>query len=164
MSYWDCDHPTTELRAMRIVTGIQYKKQCLVCGRAASNPIKHTEVLVFPPEWDESIAMRWDTAARARHAADREARIGQITTESLTRREWYSRYLESPEWRELRRLVLIRDRNICQGCLTARAVEVHHLTYDHIGRELLYELVSLCSSCHTKAHSAKVPLEGEDLP
>jgi 5-methylcytosine-specific restriction endonuclease McrA len=164
MSHWDCDHPTTELRAMRIVTGIQYKKQCLVCGRAASNPIKHSEVSVFPPEWDEAIAMRWDAAARARHQADQAARDGQIPTESLERRETYQRYLCSSEWRERRRLALLRDRNICQGCLTARAVEVHHLTYVHIGRELLYELVSLCMQCHETAHSAKVPLEGEDLP
>ena len=158
MSYWDCDHPNTELRAKRISTGIQYKQQCLVCGRAASNAIKHDEVKVFPPEWDEQIAMRWEAAARERHQADLDARDGQISTESLERRETYQRYLCSTEWRERRRLALLRDRNICQGCLNARAVEVHHLTYAHIGRELMYELVSLCSACHETAHSAKQSL------
>jgi hypothetical protein len=162
VSYWHCDHEQTELRAKRIATGIQYKMQCLVCGRAAGNAIKHELVTEFR-EWDDKLEAAWVAGAREAAAADRAREEAEMSAEALARRETYQRYLCTGEWRERRRLALIRDRNMCQGCLAARAIEVHHLTYEHVGRELLYELVSLCSACHETAHSAKVPLEGEGL-
>lgn len=163
-SCWACDHPTTELRSKRISTGgLRYKLQCLVCGAGAGDWIKHEKVTGTPPEWDEDIEQRWAVAARARFAAQRAAQGEAEAVKAAQRREVYRRYLESPEWLERRRLVLLRDRMVCQGCHKARAVEVHHLTYDHIGRELLFELVSLCAACHEVAHSKKVPLdESED--
>lgn len=64
----------------------------------------------------------------------------------------YAAYLTSPDWRRRRELVFKRDSYKCQGCLTALAEVVHHRTYEHVGNELLYELVALCQSCHDRAH------------
>lgn len=57
-------------------------------------------------------------------------------------------YLNTPEWRTKRADVLKRDNYICQACLKERATEVHHLNYDHYGKEPLFELISVCKSCH----------------
>lgn len=65
---------------------------------------------------------------------------------------WYRYYLESDKWKFKRLQVLQRDKYLCQGCLIERATEVHHLNYKHVGDELLFDLVSLCSNCHKKAH------------
>ena len=65
----------------------------------------------------------------------------------------YARYLETSDWQIKRQQVLKRDNYICQGCLTNKATEVHHLTYDNVTDELLFQLVSVCRSCHDKIHS-----------
>ena len=68
---------------------------------------------------------------------------------------WYSAYLETPEWAARRQLVFLRARGVCEGCRSASPTHVHHLTYEHAGDELLYELVALCQPCHQRAHPAK---------
>ena len=64
----------------------------------------------------------------------------------------YQEYLKSPEWQQLRLKVLQRDRHTCQGCLAARATEVHHRSYGHVRREFCFELISLCDACHRRLH------------
>jgi 5-methylcytosine-specific restriction endonuclease McrA len=68
------------------------------------------------------------------------------------RRQQYHEYLQTDAWQERRRLVLRRAGGICEGCRKARAVEVHHLTYQHIGHEFLWELVAICRACHERYH------------
>lgn len=62
--------------------------------------------------------------------------------------EQYKIYLASDRWRRKRELVLSRDDHLCQSCYQARAEEVHHLTYKHVGLEPLFDLTSVCPSCH----------------
>lgn len=64
----------------------------------------------------------------------------------------YNEYLLSPEWAERRRKVIEREGGICQGCMDVDGTQVHHLTYDRVGRELLTDLVLLCDACHKNAH------------
>ena len=66
--------------------------------------------------------------------------------------ESYSNYLSSESWRDKRIKVLQRDKYICQGCFTQKATEVHHLTYENLYDELLFQLISVCHSCHEKIH------------
>lgn len=76
--------------------------------------------------------------------------------EDLKKDTWsrnYSRYLATGDWQLKRHQVLKRDNYICQGCLTNKATEVHHLTYDNVTDELLFQLVSVCRNCHDKIHS-----------
>ena len=39
---------------------------------------------------------------------------------------------------------------MCEGCGVRRAAQVHHLTYEHVGDELLFELVAVCGQCHDR--------------
>lgn len=62
----------------------------------------------------------------------------------------YEAYLKSAQWLALRRAVFDRDKGICQACLSGKATEVHHLNYDHVFNEPLFDLVSVCEDCHAK--------------
>jgi len=64
----------------------------------------------------------------------------------------YNEYLRSPQWQHIRSKVIRREKGLCQGCGNAGGMEVHHLTYRRIGRELLCDLVLLCHGCHEVAH------------
>lgn len=63
----------------------------------------------------------------------------------------YSEYLKSAEWQQRRLLRLEKDNYECCDCGVA-ATDVHHLTYERIGKENLSDLVSLCARCHAIRH------------
>lgn len=65
---------------------------------------------------------------------------------------WYNEYLNSDAWKARRRKVMDRCRGLCEGCRDHPVTQIHHLTYDHVGDELLYELVGLCDACHDRTH------------
>lgn len=67
----------------------------------------------------------------------------------------YAEYLKSPEWAERRKLVMQRAAGICEGCRKHPATEVDHLTYKHVTREFLFELVAICGGCHARYHNAR---------
>ena len=64
----------------------------------------------------------------------------------------YLEHLQSPRWSELRRQVYLRAGGICEGCGKRPIAEVHHLSYEHLGNEFLWELKGLCSPCHERLH------------
>lgn len=56
-----------------------------------------------------------------------------------------------------RNAVIQRDGEQC--ICGAQATEVHHKTYDNMGKEPLSDLVFLCKVCHKKAHQSRVPFD-----
>jgi 5-methylcytosine-specific restriction endonuclease McrA len=77
--------------------------------------------------------------------------------EKAYRKEFYSEYMKSDKWKAIRLKVLKRDNNLCQACLDAPAQDVHHKTYENIGDELMYELISVCRDCHfNRIHKDKL--------
>lgn len=134
--------------------------QCLDCGDAASNAIKKNSL---SPEALKALPPFDDVLLRDRKEREHNewlARSSEASTFSRVQNaEWwanYNAYLETPEWKARRRLVLERDNYVCQGCLKARAIQAHHLTYAHLFDELLFELISICGPCHNKAHGREV--------
>src|SRR5205807_4467434 len=68
----------------------------------------------------------------------------------------YASYLQSDAWREKREMVFARSGGLCEGCRLKRAVQVHHLTYEHLGNELLWELAAVCLDCHNMVHGDEI--------
>ena len=62
------------------------------------------------------------------------------------------RYVDANEFREIRKIVLKRDKNICQLCgNNKKTLQVHHLIPYRISEDnSLENLISLCPSCHGK--------------
>jgi 5-methylcytosine-specific restriction endonuclease McrA len=78
--------------------------------------------------------------------------------------ERYDNYLLSNGWRKRRALVMGRANNLCEGCGTRRATQVHHLTYTHVFNEFLWELVALCDECHSRVHDRTAAAGVSDEP
>lgn len=87
---------------------------------------------------------------------ERQKRIAEWQEKARIEREaqdrewlaWYNQYLESEEWQQKRSMVLKRANWICEGCGKNRANQVHHLTYERVGHEMLFDLVAICKDCH----------------
>lgn len=146
-----CEHQETRLTKRTIRGGsIQYVYQCLTCGRSMNQPISYERIRTefagqLIPAFNETLEAEATAARIAQYDAEREA----------SRREWhseYAQYLRGPKWAEKRRKVLERCKGVCEGCGDAKATEVHHLTYEHVYEEFLFELVGLCRACHDRIH------------
>lgn len=117
---------------------------------------EETGVLVFhdvpPDEW-VTTPRGLDFNAWATETAEAQAR-----TAELRRMPYKEGYLKTPEWARLRRLVMARADGVCERCeRKAGEWNVHHLTYDRLGCELLTDLVLLCRRCHQDVHGIEHP-------
>lgn len=62
-------------------------------------------------------------------------------------------YLDSPQWKAIKRQRLAIDRYTCQSCnQSGLSLEVHHLHYRTFKSESLSDLVSVCRNCHEAIH------------
>lgn len=80
--------------------------------------------------------------------------LRSLLTPHAPPKSWYQRYLCTAHWRAVRGMALCRDGYRCRACGTTRALQVHHLTYKHLGHEQdhLEDLKTLCRRCHRRAH------------
>lgn len=150
-----CRHDRSEVRVNTASNGVrQFARQCLDCWYV----------------WDRWIAYAKLTAEEKANAPEidddaqyeRETEQRKVVPKELINRgvDWwaeYNEYLQSPQWQVRRDDVLRRDDYLCRGCLTRRATQAHHLTYDHVGAELLFELVAICDVCHERIHPHLAP-------
>jgi hypothetical protein len=82
----------------------------------------------------------------------------------------YKKYLFSKDWlllkNKLINIYLKQKWNIeCLHCGSEKALQVHHFSYENIGKEILEderinELGFLCADCHFKWHKTKNFKEG----
>ena len=144
----------------------RYGFQCLGCGRSGRKG--------FSGNMDSSYT--WVSDKRVHEYFEMNFREAVSMHDSLTQRlkdkeqaywfdlyerrkeqrgewwDWYNRYLECDAWRDLRQRVFARDGGKCRGC-NEDAEQVHHLTYERVGYEILDDLVSICTACHEMIHS-----------
>lgn len=137
-----------------------YRHQCLTCGEAVGQSFPKTSVdgTALHP-FDEGLPKQYRTI----RGKDKDAIVRKHITKQVSADVRFSRgyneYLASDKWAAKRRKVLDRAGNICEGCRQAKATEVHHLTYEHLFDEFLFELVALCRPCHTRWHKEEDPEE-----
>jgi hypothetical protein len=64
----------------------------------------------------------------------------------------YRDYLRTSHWKSVRKAY--RNSNLDQECIAccAKTVQLHHIVYDRIWRELPGDLIPLCGTCHQRLH------------
>lgn len=85
----------------------------------------------------------------------------QKAEEKAAWRAAYESHIKSDKWKSIRQKVIQRAHGICEGCGFRPAAQAHHLTYEHLGEEFLWELRAVCLTCHERIHSDKYPWERE---
>ncbi len=72
----------------------------------------------------------------------------------------YVRYMRSPTWRKRRQDAIKRQGHRCERCKMFRFrkgdLQVHHLTYDRLGKERNEDLQVVCRHCHDVADQERM--------
>lgn len=145
-----CTHEHRELRKRTIRDGsTTYVRQCAVCGNTSS-PVKAEQALREAarsaiPAYDDTLE------EQRREAKEKEYKKVQESFAKM-RTDEYQKYLVSPQWLAIRRKVFARAAGLCEGCRECPPTQIHHLSYDHIGEEFLWELAAVCDNCHDRVH------------
>jgi 5-methylcytosine-specific restriction endonuclease McrA len=63
----------------------------------------------------------------------------------------YADYLRSDHWLDFREAML-EEVTVCEHCDAVPSAQIHHLTYDYLGRERRGDVLVLCGPCHRKWH------------
>lgn len=75
----------------------------------------------------------------------------------LSRAEYREVYLRSEHWQRKRAAALEAAGYRCQVCNENQRLDVHHRTYERLGREAPGDLTVLCRRCHELFHANKRP-------
>lgn len=150
-----CTHAQKEVRKRTIKGGsIVLQEQCPACGEKFGSAISKekfsSQQLAKMKAWDEQLA--------ATFRSKQTELWNQLKAEEEAKglAEWqqaHAAYIASPAWKKKRNAVIKRANALCEGCGEQKATEVHHLNYDHLGEEFLFELVAICRSCHERYHA-----------
>lgn len=155
-----CQHARKEPRQRTQRDGrVVVVEQCLTCGSPLGN-IRKADIapraVESLPVYDERLRDIYEQEHReimeahwTRFRGERRAAAQQEADDRYeTWWRWYQDYRQSGAWQDKRAMVMNRAMGICEGCGTARATQVHHLTYEHCGHEMLWELRAVCDECH----------------
>jgi 5-methylcytosine-specific restriction endonuclease McrA len=121
----------------------------MACG-SALREVKKTDISVVA--FDETLQSSWRTGRNQRWEQRQQGREETRQAEQEAWRARYDAYILSREWKIKRSLVFKRAHGQCEGCGLDTAVQVHHLTYAHLGDEFLWELRAVCRTCHERVH------------
>ena len=149
-----CQHEVSELRRRTTSAGhVRCFRQCLTCG-GSMGTVPKSNVPDFEQleEWDEFLWQRYEDERQRLLAQDQSRRESVEKARKAEWWQWYDNYLNSPGWKNKRRLVLDRAQGVCEGCRDAPATDVHHMTYNNVGNEFLWELKAICRTCHERLH------------
>jgi hypothetical protein len=118
----------------------------MVCGYSVAQPVAKAAV----PNWEQ--LPEWDVALNQAYIAASDAQSLQASLDKKAAQQAeYHAYLQTETWRAKSRKVLRRDP-VCTACGEAPSEQAHHLTYERIYREPLFDLVGVCRPCHASLH------------
>jgi hypothetical protein len=149
----ECQHPDVEIRKRTISSAQHFYRQCKSCGSSIGSALKRSPDLEGVPLWDAVRGGEYNDARQKDRGAILQKHVRKQKNGDDGFRREYDLYLESPTWAAKRSAVLKRANFICEGCLINKATQVHHLTYRHVFKELMFELVAVCADCHARVHA-----------
>ena len=85
------------------------------------------------------------------------------STTTISDKASYAAYLRSETWQATKRRKLSSVDWCCENCGAEwgmTALDVHHLTYERLGREKDEDLRVLCRACHGDEHRQMGPFGG----
>jgi len=77
----------------------------------------------------------------------------------LSNKQLYQLYLQTSYWAGVRRRMLANAGEKCMRCPSRSGLQVHHLSYDRVGRERDVDLLVLCRNWHMNEHHLPVRVD-----
>jgi len=168
----ECTHQNTaERRRQKKDRTLVIAVQCLTCGKSLGEVSKTGRILAKLEWFDESLETRWAAQQQKEWELYHEQRRKEWAENYRNRTgDWWERYkeyLESDQWKQVRRAVMERDL-LCQKCFLSPATQAHHLTYETFtkrGFSYPAECVGLCPRCHDEETAASAAaINNPDAP
>lgn len=148
-----CSHPVT-IVTFRVKSNgaVNYFLQCTECW----DNVKHLRGADLTDDQRQT-AVPFDDQKRTQRYQQQNARFDAVRNQLWKDRKASfdverNAYMQTAQWRMIRAKVLKRCGGICEGCGDRPATQVHHLTYERLGHEMLFDLVGLCRQCHESVH------------
>lgn len=139
--------------------------QCVDCGKHVSNIKKSKKENInalrkFEEKKEKSLYEEYEHWADKRYnelkrkKKEHDAKIRKDIYEGkyvFKVNKTFNTYYDSQQWAWARKKILKRDNHKCQSC-NQDATCVHHITYERLGEESHFDLISLCKDCHNAVH------------
>jgi len=142
--------------------GYTLQKQCFSCGLKDGKFYKFELVgggkaVERLPDFNKELETQY-------YERKREKSIKEWESKRLEKRQEffdeYQVYLQSEKWKTKRLKVLERDNYKCKACESNKATQVHHMSYEFVYDEPLFDLISVCKRCHDKIEHIKKTNKG----
>jgi len=62
------------------------------------------------------------------------------------------KYIQSDKWKILKEKRLKIANRSCEICKRKNNLQLHHITYERLGDEIIEDLIILCKKCHQQQH------------
>ena len=135
-----------------------YGRQCLQCGQLIlQKKASITANLAEIPEIDKEIQEKHKKYLDGlyKHKVNVDNLIYQIEAK-INRETNLAEYYSSEAWATKRKYRLRLNQKLfnglCEICFSAPATHIHHLTYERLHREYIFDLGAICESCHQDQH------------
>ncbi len=66
--------------------------------------------------------------------------------------EAYNNYQKGRHFLAFRKRALVERSKVCERCGSSELLQVHHLTYERLGNELMDDVEVVCRKCHQELH------------
>jgi 5-methylcytosine-specific restriction endonuclease McrA len=139
-----------DIEAMQDTDNYKIFNQCQNCGKKIGTAIsksiyKKDELHIF------NVGLENKISELRKEINTLSVEIEKRKRERNRDKYWddYNEYLKSEKWYNIRKIVLDRDKNICQSCLCKPATQVHHTISVFRKNEPLFSLISVCDDCHS---------------
>jgi hypothetical protein len=166
-AYWaeKCSHGNKMIGKVSYKNGgIHIREVCLTCGAFTGSTFpKGHDGKELPPIDYIKLRTEYDKSRTDKYSAIKQRHVHLQKKRHVGYQKEYLKYLSSDQWKQRRILVLKRANFLCEGCLHHKATIVHHLNYNSIYREMLFDLVALCDDCHKRCHPDKHEMTDEEF-
>lgn len=116
-------------------------------GEGRPRPVQPVRVM---QPMGQIIRQRFNQEQAMVRAAREQKQVARAERQERWRR-CYERYRMSDKWQyEKRTPVFERENWLCEACRRAIATQIHHIHYDHVTDEPLWELKAICDECHER--------------
>ncbi|MDB5250666.1 MAG: hypothetical protein JWQ40_5060 [Segetibacter sp.] len=166
----DCDVKITKKKFAN--GSIHYVSQCFKCGNSFGQPISKSKItptydivpfdeglfnnyqeeLLRPLLQSTQIVKKLRDIVKELKKSYYKEKFEIEYNDSRDFEKVYNKYLESAAWLSKRSEILKRDNYTCRYCASTKATQVHHLSYNNLGNEPDFELISVCKQCHQEIH------------